>query len=74
MDCSLVQEEWDHMVEYGRTFLYLVQDDYKINWWKLFNSVDASKWSNVLRVIELLFCLPVSNGHLEKSFFTDQAH
>ena len=68
VDCSLVQEEWDHMVEYGRTFLNLVQDDYKINWWKLFNSVDASKWSNVLRVIELLFCLPVSNGHLERVF------
>ncbi len=45
------------MVEYGKTFLNLVQDDYKINWWKLFNSVDASKWSNVLEVIELLFCL-----------------
>ena len=57
MDCSLVQEEWDDMVDYGKRFLNLVQDDYKVNWWKLFNSVDASKWSNVLKVMELLFFL-----------------
>ncbi len=68
VDDSLVQEEWDNMVEYGKTFPNLVQDDYKVNWWKLFNCVDASKWSNVLKVIELLFCLPVSNGHLERAF------
>ena len=62
MDCSLVQEEWDDMVDYGKRFLNLVQDDYNVNWWKLFNSVDASKWSNVLKVVELLFGLPLSNG------------
>ena len=58
------------MVEtkYGKTFLNLVQDDYKVNWWKLFNSVDASNWSNILRVIELILCLLVSNGHLERAF------
>ena len=65
---SLVQDEWDDMVDYGRRFLNLVQDDYKINWWKLFNAVDANKWTNVLTVIELLFCLPLSNGHLERFF------
>ena len=31
VDCSLVQE-WDDMVDYGKTFLNLVQDDYKMNW------------------------------------------
>ncbi len=68
VDCSLVQDEWDDMVDYGKRFLNLVQDDYKVNWWKLFNAVDASKWANVLKVIELLFCLPLSNGHLERVF------
>ena len=68
VDCSLVQSEWDDMVDYGKRYLNLVQDDYKINWWKIFNAVDAKKWANVLKVIELLFCLPVSNGHLERVF------
>jgi hypothetical protein len=26
-DCSLVQGEWDDMVDYGKTYLNLVQDD-----------------------------------------------
>ena len=68
VDCSAVQDEWDDMVDYGKRFLNLVQDDYKINWWKLFNAVDAGSWANVLKVIELLFCLPISNGKLERVF------
>ena len=68
VDCSLVQEEWDDMVDYGKRFLNLVQDDYRVNWWKIFNAVDAKKWTNVLTLVELLFCLPVSNGHLEQVF------
>ena len=35
---------------------------------KLFNAVDSGKWSNVLCIVELLFCLPMSNGHLEQVF------
>ena len=68
VDCSMVQEEWDDMVDYGKRFLNLVQDDYKVIWWKLFNAVDSKNWTNVLTVVELLFCLPVSNGHLERVF------
>ena len=68
VDISLVQEEWDDMVEYAKQFLNLVQEDYKIVWWKLFNAVDAKKWTNILSVIELLFCLPIANGHVERCF------
>ena len=68
IDISLVQGEWDDMVEYGRQYINLVQDDYKVVWWKLFNCVDAGKWSNVLAIVELLFCIPVANGHLERVF------
>ena len=64
IDISLVQGEWDDMVEYGRQYINLVQDDYNVVWWKLFNCVDAGKWSNVLAIVELLFCIPVANGHL----------
>ena len=48
--------------------LNLVQQDYKVVWWKLFNAVDAKKWSNVLAVIELLFYLPIANGRVERVF------
>ena len=32
------------------------------------NAPDSTKWTNILAVLELLFCLPVSNGHLERVF------
>ena len=32
IDISLVQEEWDDMVEYGKQYFNLVQDDYKVVW------------------------------------------
>ena len=67
IDTSAIQEEWDDMVEYSKQYLNLVQD-YKTVWWKLFNCVDSKHWSNVLGLVELLFCLPFSNGHLERVF------
>ncbi len=33
-----------------------------------FNAVDSGQWKNVLGVVELLFCLPMSNGYLERVF------
>ena len=68
IDVTLIQQEWDDMVEYAKQYLNLVQDDYKVVWWKIFNSVDAKSWHNVLGVIELLFSLPLSNDHLERVF------
>ena len=68
MDLSLVQEEWDDMVGYGKQYLNLVREDYKVIWWKLFNAVDAKGWTNVLAIIELLFCLLMANGRLERVF------
>ena len=68
VDYSAIQDEWDDMVDYGRKYLNLVQEDLKVIWWKFFNTVDAKQWSNVLAVIELLFCLPMSNGRLERVF------
>ena len=61
------------LFEYAKRYLNLVQDDYKVSWWKLFNSPDSTKWTNILVVVELLFCLPVSNGHLECVFFPTKA-
>ena len=68
VDYSAIWEEWDDMVDYGRKYLNLVQEDNKVLWWKLFNAVDSEQWRNALSVVELLFCLPMSNGHLEQVF------
>ena len=51
INLSLVQEEWDDMLEYSKRYLNLVQEDYKVIWWKLFNSIDANKWTNILAIV-----------------------
>ena len=68
VDCSLLQKEWDDMVDYARQYLNPVQEEYQVVWWKLFNAVDAKKWSNVLAFVELLFWLPMANGCVERIF------
>ena len=55
------------MTDYAKYHLNLVQD-YKVVWWKLFNPPVAKQWSNILALVELLFCLPIVNGGLEKTF------
>ena len=72
VDLSLVQGEWDDMVEYTMTHLNLVQEDYKVIWWKLFNCADTKKWSNVLALTELLFCLSMANQQLDKYSYIHQ--
>ena len=54
VDCSLLQEEWDDTVDYARRYLNLVQEEYQVVWWKLFNAVDVKKWSNILSMAALL--------------------
>ena len=52
INVSTVQDEWDDMVLYSKQYLKLVQNDYMAVWWKLFNSVDAKRWCNVLGIVE----------------------
>jgi len=40
IDVSLVQKELGDMVEYHKWYVNLIQDDYKVVWWKIFNFVD----------------------------------
>ena len=65
VDCSLIQEEWE---DYAKHYLNLVQESYTVILWKLFNFADANKWQNILTIVELLFCLPLSSGRLERLF------
>ena len=37
---------------------------------KLFNAPSSKNWTNILSLIELLFCLPMSYGHVERVFST----
>ena len=55
------------MVEYARQYLNLIEN-YKVIWWKIFNAPVASRWKNVLVLVELLYCFPVANGTLERVF------
>ena len=32
VDCSLVKQEWDDIVDYAKWYLNLVEDDYKVIW------------------------------------------
>ena len=57
IDCSQLQQERDDILLYGQRHLNLTSEDYKCLWWKLFNSVDAGTWKNILGLVELLFCL-----------------
>ena len=69
VNLSLLQEEWDDIVDYARRgTLISVQDDYKSVWWKLYNAPSAPRWFNILSVSELIFCIPVSNGYVERCF------
>ena len=68
VDVSALQEEWMDMVRYAQQYLNLVQESAHTIWWKLFNSSLSKNWTNILSLIELLFCLPVSNGRVERVF------
>lgn len=68
IDVSLVKEEWDDLTDYAKRYLNLAEEEYRVIWWKLFHAPDAKKWTNILSLIELLFCLPVANGRVERVF------
>ena len=70
VDLTVLEEEWLEMVYYAKTYLNLVQDDCQTVWWKLANCTDSKKLANILTLVELIFCLPMSNGHLEQVFST----
>ena len=68
VDMSLVCEEWKDMLEYAKQYLNLVQEPAEVIWWKLFNASCSSRWSNILHLVHLLFCIPMANGHVERTF------
>ena len=67
VNSSQLQDEWEDIVFFAKQYINLVQNSYKIVWWKLFNSPDAPKWKNILTLVEL-FSILLSNGRLECCF------
>ena len=63
-------KEFLDMAAYGNQFIALATLDYRAVWWRLFHCPEASSWSNILLLVQLLFTLPVSNGKLERVFST----
>ena len=71
---STHQQEWDYVVLYAKQYIDLVSNSYKLVWWKTFNCPDTKKWSNILGLVELLFTIPISNGHVERLLFQLKLH
>jgi len=69
IDLSALEDEWIDLVDYGRSYLNIAQESIAVIWWKLFNC-PSQNWVNILSLIELLICLPMSNGHVERVFST----
>lgn len=65
-----VVDEFCNMLLYATQFISLSSTNYEAVWWKLFHSPDASDWTNALKLAQLLFSLPVSNGKFERVFST----
>ena len=56
------------MVEHAQRYLNVAEEDHQIVWFKLFNFSDSKKWTNILALVELLFCLPMASGRVEQTF------
>lgn len=70
VDVSALEDEWIDLLDYSQKYLNLTTDKSLTIWWKLFNAPSSKNWTNILNLIELLFCLPMSNGHVEHVFST----
>ena len=63
----LLVEQW-HNLEYTNSYLNPTTLPYLRVWYKIFNSSRQSEWNFILLLVELLFCLPISNAKVEILF------
>ena len=69
-DLDELPKEFREMLIHATQFIWLSSMDYQAIWWRLFHAPNASEWSTILILAQLLFSLPVSNGKLERIFST----
>ena len=67
-DTDLICDEFRDMLQYAIQYISVATLDYRSIWWRLFHAPTACDWSNVLKLAELVFSLPASNGKLERVF------
>ncbi len=65
---SSLLDEIEDTIEYGRRYLSLESTKYRKVWYLLHVCPDAEKWPSVLKLCELAFSLPFSNGRVEQIF------
>ncbi len=65
-----ILQEFQDIILYATEFISLSSTNYQTVWWKIFHSPNAASWTNALKLAQLLFTLPVSNGKLERIFST----
>ena len=53
-----VKIQWRDTRNYSCKNLYKEGEDYPKTWRKMFSSQFASKWRDILSLVELLFCIP----------------
>ena len=70
VEIDRLHEEFHEMISYAIQFVSISTLDYRSVWWRLYHSPNASSWTNILALVQLLFTLPVSNGKLERVFST----
>ena len=58
VNVSLIKEEWDDITNYARRYFNLVQESYRVIWWKLFNYTESGNWTNIIISFSFLFILP----------------
>ena len=68
IDIAALESECDEIVDFAKCYLNIFTEKNSVIWWKLFNAPVSKDCSNILGLVELLFSLPMSNGHLERIF------
>ena len=61
-------EEWQALLAYATSYLNPAGQSYSRIWYKILNFSRKSEWCNILLLVELLICLPVSNAVVERLF------
>ena len=61
---SSIVDEIEEIIEYARKYLNISKEGYQ----KIFTAPDSGRWASILLICELIFSLPFSNGHIERTF------
>ena len=63
-----VLEQWHSLLFYTKRYLNPSATPYLRVWRRLFDSARNNEWNLILLLVELLFCIPISNAKVERLF------